>query len=124
MPITTHREPSRDLTVFTCEGDLSYIEIVEVIKRFYEGTIAPRTKNVLWDARTANVASLTKYQLTLLSDMAVKYSILREGGKTVLVAAIDIIFDTARTFEAETMDAKWDITVFRDIDKAMKWLEK
>ena len=124
MPITTHRELSRDLTVFTCEGDLSYIEIVEVIKRFYEGTIAPRTKNVLWDARTANVASLTKYQLTLVSDMAVKYSILREGGKTALVAAIDIVFDTARTFEAETMDAKWDITVFRDIDEAMEWLEE
>jgi hypothetical protein len=124
MPITTHRESSRDLTVFTCEGDLSYIEIVEVIKRFYEGTIAPRTKNVLWDARTANVASLTKYQLTLVSDMAVKYSILREGGKTAIVAAIDIVFDTARTFEAETMDAKWEITVFRDIDEAMEWLEE
>jgi len=124
MPITTHREASRDLTIFTCKGDLSFVEIVEVIKRFYEGIIAPLTKNVLCDARDASVASLTTYQLTIVSEMSVKYSKLREGGKTALVAPQDIIFDTAKIFEAETMDAKWDIAVFRDIDEAMSWLEE
>lgn len=124
MPITTHRNASRDLTIFTCKGDLSFVEIVEVIKRFYEGTIAPPTKNVLWDARDARVASLTPIQVTRISELSVEYSKLREGGKTALVAPQDVVFDTARIFEAETMDAKWDVTVFRNINEAMVWIEE
>jgi hypothetical protein len=124
MPITTHRKPSRDLTAFTCKGDLSFYEIQAVMERFYKGTIAPPTKKVLWDMRNASAASLTAEQISHLANFSLENEDVRESGKTAVLVPKDIDFGLARTFQAQTISDQRELMIFREKDEAMEWLEE
>ncbi len=124
MPITKQIDPSRDLTIFVAGGELSFPEILLELENFYVNNKSKPSKFSIWDLRNATVGPITPYQITRVSGMVVKYSKSRKGGKTALIASQEMIFDLARIFKAETMDAVIDFKVFRDIDEAMEWLEE
>ena len=123
MTITTHRETSRHLTIFTCKGNLSYTEIIEAMKRFYKGIVAPPTKKVLWDISSASVSSITAAQVTKIADLSIENEDVMTGGKTAVVAPEDVDFGLARSFAAQTIGERRDFMVFRTNDEAAEWLE-
>ncbi len=124
MPITTHRNPARDLTTFKCNGDLSFSEIVAVIERFFQGTVAPPTNKILWDMRTASIDTLTKDHVYRIANLVNGYKAEAKGTKIAVVISKDINFDIVKKFKAESKETLKDIIVFRKIDEATGWLEK
>ncbi len=46
MPITSQTDESKQLTVFTGTGEISFEEVRDAIESFYAGSY---TLNVLWD---------------------------------------------------------------------------
>ena len=124
MPITSKIFPHDNLTVYTGEGEISYSEAREKMNRYFRSIHPGTTRNILWDLRNANVAALTASQVTDLADLSVSYSELREGGKTAIVVSDDLNFGVAREFEGQSMSLSREFVVFRDIDKAYKWIEE
>lgn len=124
MPIKLELFSNQDLTFFTADGEISFSEASEIISSYYKGIDPRPTKNIIWDLRNASVASLSPYQITCLADLSAKYSELRDGGKTAIVASHDINFGIARVFEAETMDVPREFVVFRDMDQALRWINE
>ncbi len=123
MPITTHRNPARNLTTFECDGNLSFIEIVAVINRFFQGTITPPTKKIQWDMRNASIASLTVDHVYHIANLMNDYQAEAKGTKTAIVVSEDISFDIAINLETETKEALKNLIVFRKIAEATEWLE-
>jgi hypothetical protein len=124
MPITSKMFPHEKLTVFTGEGEISYSETWETMSRDYKSIHPGTTKNILWDLRNASVASITASQVTKLADLSDNYSKQRGGGKTAIVASHDLNFGVAKEYEGQTMSLSREFVVFRDIDKAYKWIEE
>jgi len=124
MPITSKMFPHENLTIFTGEGKISFSEASETIRSFSKSINPGPTKNVLWDLRKSSVASLTASQVTYLADLSNIDSEQRSGGKTAIVASQDINFGIAKEFEGQTMHLSREFVVFRDIDKAYKWIEE
>lgn len=124
MPITTHRNQSRDLTTFKCNGDLSFVEIVAVIERFFQGAVAPLTNKILWDIRTASIDNLTVDNVSHIADLVNGYRAEAEDTKIAVVISKNISSDIAKNYKAKSKAALKDLIVFRKIDEAIKWLEK
>ena len=124
MPITTHRNPARNRTTFECNGSLLLNEIVVVIERFFQGDVAPPTKNILWDMRTASVNSLTVDHADQVATLINGYQTEGRGLKVAAVISKDIDFEIAKEFKEKSRDALKIIRVFRHIDEAKEWLRK
>jgi len=112
------------MTVFTCRGDLSLSEIEVVMKRFYEGIVAPPTKKVLCDLRKASIGSLSSDQLNHIVNLSLENEGVMKGGKTAVVAPDDIDFGLARSFEMQAAGEQRDLMVFRTYEEAMDWIEE
>jgi len=93
------------------------------MKHFYEGTIAPPTKRVLWDLSNASVASITADHVSQIAYLSLENEDVMKGGKTAVVASKDIDFGLARSFEAQTAGEQRDLMVFRTYKEAAEWLE-
>ncbi len=124
MPITSKIFPQENLTVFTGEGEISYSETWEAMSHDYRSIHPGTTRNILWDLRNASVASITASQVTKLADLSDNYSKQRGGGKTAIVASHDLNFGVAKEYEGQSMSLSREFVVFRDIDKAYKWIEE
>ena len=68
MPITRDFDPSKKVTIFKCEGDLTFAEIAGSIKGFYGEIDHPITKKLVWDLGNASIWSLTKEWMNLESN--------------------------------------------------------
>lgn len=124
MPITTRRNPDRDLTIFECNGDLSFVEIVEVMKRFVQGTIAPPTSKILCDIRKGSIAALTIDQINNITGILNDYMEETKATKIAIVISHGISFDIMRSLEPKEREPLDALTIFRHIDKAEEWLCK
>ena len=124
MPITTHRKPDRDLSIFVCEGSLSLNEIIAVIERFFQGTVAPPTNKILWDIRIASIDNLTADHVSQIADLVGGYRSEVKDTKIAVVVSEKLNTDIAKNFKAKSKDALKHLMVFRKIDEATKWLEK
>ena len=119
--ITVQIDYALDLTTFFCGGELVFDEIIDQIKRIYQGIDFSPTKKNIWDIRNASISSLTLDQLYHIASV---FKFVVEGGKTAIVAPQDINYDILKIFEAEAADIARDFIVFRQMDDAISWLEK
>lgn len=124
MPITTRRNPDRDLTTFKCDGELSFVEIVAVIERFFQGTIAPPTNKILWDIRTASIDNLTANNVVHIADLVNGFRAEAEDTKIAVVISNTFSPDVANKYKARSKEDIEYFIVFRKIDEAIKWLDK
>lgn len=124
MPINTRRNPARDLTTFECDGDLSFVEIVAVIERFIQGTVAPPTNNILWDIRTASIDNLSADHVSHIANLANSYKAEAKETKIAIVISDKFNSDIAKNFKAKAKDALENLIVFRKMGEATEWLEK
>ncbi|HSQ85074.1 MAG TPA: hypothetical protein VLM43_10140 [Desulfobacterales bacterium] len=121
MQITTQIDKSKDLTVFTVKGVLSFDNAMPVIKAFYEGD---PTKHVVWDMTNITEVQLTSEEVIKIATFGPRTEGKREIGKTALVAHKDILFGLSRMFEthSDMVNSPYPVMVFRSIEQAYKWL--
>lgn len=124
MPINTRRNPARDLTTFECDGDLSFVEIVAVIERFIQGTVAPPTNKILWDIRTASIDNLTVDHVSHIANLVNSYKAEAKETKIAIVISDKFNSNIAKNFKAKAKHALKNIFVFRKMDAATDWLKK
>ena len=108
----------------TADGKISFSEASDSISNYYTSSNPRPPKNILWDLRNASAVSITASQVTKLADLSASYSEQRGGGKTAIVASTDLDFGIAKEFEGHSMSLSREFVIFRDIDKAYKWIEE
>ena len=125
MPLDTHTDQSKRLTVFTGKGELSFDEIQSAIKSFYNG--GP-THYVLWDMSDATANSISHIEIREIVGLIRMSRKGRKGGKTAIVAASDVDFGLSRMLQIllespEELHQVW-LEVFRSKDEAVQWLNE
>lgn len=123
MTISTSHDPSRDLTIFTAAGELTYAEQMTVLQAFYGG--AP-TANTIWDFRAINGNRISSEEVGNIISFVKQNADRRKKGKTALVAGTDLDFGLSRIGEiyADIEKLPWRIQAFRSMDAALKWLDE
>jgi hypothetical protein len=123
MPISVSIDQSRDLTIFTATGDLTFDDQMRVLREFYGGK---PTKNALWDFRVIIADRITNEELVQIRDFIKMHQDKRPGGKSALVYDHSRNFGLSEVCEdlKETKGLQFNIRSFDSIDDAFKWLEQ
>jgi hypothetical protein len=110
-----------DLTVYTMVGRASAEQVRDVILKFYDGNV---TLNVLWDLSKSDVSHLTSSEIHTVAQTPRRFSNIRSGGKTAIVAPADITFGLTRMYEFLTgvQDLPFETRTFRSTTEAYEWL--
>jgi hypothetical protein len=125
-PIVTHKDPSKDLITYVCEGQISVDEILTAVQGYFSGEV---TKDVLWDFAEANVDirqpqidKLMIYLRTVPPEEVEK----RRGGRVAIVAPKEYVVGVMEQFKgwSEMVDALFVFQMFYDADEALAWLER
>ncbi len=119
--ISSTEDIKRNLTIYTCKGQISVDEIGKKVKSFYEGT---PSRNVIWDFTEADLSSITADEISALASGVKRLAHSREGGKTAIMAPEDISYGFGRMYQifAEIYAQIADIGVFRSKLEAERWL--
>lgn len=123
MPITSHIDKAKALTIFKVTGVLSFDSAFPVVKAFYDGD---PTMHVLWDLTDTTDVQFTSEEVLLMVRFKPRYEGKRELGKTAFVAQKDILFGLSRMFEIQSgiEEAPYPIMVFRSLYEAHQWLDE
>lgn len=125
MAIKMYVDPSRQLTIFTGIGEITFDDIARSINTFYAES---PTLNVLFDISRASVKTISANQIAQIAERLPKLRMARKRGRTAIVAATDLSYGLARMFETMTaVSFKFHLVetrVFRDIKVAMDWLSR
>jgi hypothetical protein len=125
MAIDIKVDRSKQLTIFTGTGELSFDEITKNIASFYDSS---PTLNALLDVNHASMNTISLSQIEQIAELLQRLRIARKGGRTAIVAATDLNFGLARMLEAMASGPDqnpFDETrVFRNIKDASSWLAK
>lgn len=122
MPITIESFPDQDLTVFTASGPLTYPEQMEVLQKFYR---QGPTRHVIWDFSAVTGSRISSDQLAEIISFLKKHSMMRQGGKTALVAPSDLDYGLSRMGVklAEVDGVPVTLESFRTIAAARAWIK-
>ncbi len=123
MPINSHIDAIKKLTVFKVTGVLLYDKAISAVKSFYEGQ---PTENVLWDLTDITGAQLTSEQVEKIANLNLRSESVRSKGKTALVAPKDEVFGLSRMFGtlSEISEAPFQRWAFRSMEEAYQWLSE
>ena len=117
MQITAQIDKSKNLTVFTAKGALTFDDAISVVKAFYDD--GP-TKHVIWDMTDTTEVQLTSKEVEKIATFEPRIKGKRALGKTAFVAQKDILFGLSRMFEihSEMVNSPYPVMVFRNIEQA------
>ena len=123
MPITTTTDQDRELTIHTVIEEVSFEEMMEAIRLFWEGQL---TKNVLWDFTGASLVNVNYAEARKIIDYVRPQAGKRTGGKTAFVGSKDLEFGMSRTLTAlrDFQNPPYQLEVFRSLEKASQWLDQ
>ena len=123
MPIKAHIDKSKDLTVFTVKGLLSFDDAMPVVKAFYDGS---PTKHVIWDMTDTTEVQFTSEEVIKIATFEPRIGGKRALGKTAFVAQKDVLFGLSRMFEIHSgmVNSPYPVMVFRSIEQAYNWLDE
>ena len=121
MPITSHIDRTKDLTIFKVTGVLSFDMAFPVVEDYY--TDNP-TSHVLWDLIDTTAIQFTSEEVLEIVRFKPRYQGKRKSGKTAFVAQKDVLFGLSRMFEIQSgiQEAPYAIMVFRNLHEAHQWL--
>ncbi len=81
--------------------------------------------HVLCDARKLDFTRMSSYDISELVQLDKSVAVLRGNGKTAFVVRDDLQFGLSRMVEIQhDRDAGNTMVIFRDMEKALSWLEK
>jgi hypothetical protein len=123
MPITSHIDKAKDITIFKVTGVLSFDIVLPVVKSFYDDD---PTNHVLWDLIDTTEVQLTSEEVEAIAKFSPRYEGKRAVGKTAIVAQKDIFFGLSRMFEIQSNinEAPYPIMVFRSMSEAHQWIDE
>ena len=122
MPIKSHSDKYKNLTIFTITGAVTLPEIREVLRKNKD---EPSAKNMLWDFSGANVGySFNVADLENTAFGAKTKLGLRPGCKTALVATSDVGIGLVRLYASylEVQGTAHEVQVFDSLKEAHQWL--
>lgn len=121
MTIFSSCDDTKDLTIFTVEGSLTFDEQIATLQEFYSGD---PTANVLWDFRGHKGNRISSEEVQKIISLVKSYGNKRPKGKTALVSKKDLDFGLSRVSEAyaNIENLPWAIRSFRSMDEALKWI--
>ena len=119
--IKTTVDTQHDLTAFKCSGNLKEQEFLDSIHSFYEGS---PTKHTLWKFVGLSAKSISTDTLKRIFEMIHSYGNSRQGGRTAIVAPLDLEYGLGRMFQIWTDNKSFpfEIEIFRTLDEAKQWL--
>jgi hypothetical protein len=121
MAISLSYDKTRDLTIFTIRGNLTFDQQIKVLKKFYhEGPSA----NMLIDFRKMEGNRISSAEIKKIIFFAKKNEDRRAHGKTALVSNRDLDYGLSRMSATygEVKKLPWKIQAFRSMDAALKWI--
>jgi hypothetical protein len=123
MPITKDINKTRNLTTFKISEKVTFDEFKEVIVDFYK---EESTGYVIFDLRDAGGTGETfsHQRITELADFIESIRKGRDKGKTALVVAKDVLYGICKMIEAYMHRSEIKYATFRDMEKAVEWLEQ
>jgi len=123
MAITRTLDEERDLTIFAVEGELTFVEQMAALRKFYEGT---PTCNVIWDFRQLEGYRISSDELREIISFVKDRGKDRLGGKTALVSSTDLDFGLSRMSQAyaDHEELPWRIESFRSMAEAFTWIDE
>ena len=121
MPVEFQSDQSIDLTIATVTGAPTFDEIIAAIEAFYGGQ---PTKNVIWHWSVSDPRQLAVTDIEKLACLPSRYSDLRKGGRTAMVALDDVSFGISRMFQmfGEPGGLPFTVKVFRRMGDALSWI--
>jgi hypothetical protein len=121
--ISSHTDPTRQLTIFSPTGVLNFNEIMSAITSFYEGS---PTKNVLWDLNEVSKINITSQEIEKIAASRPQYNKKRPEGKTAIVTRNDYYFGLSRMFEtySQLKNIPFQVMVFHTIKEAYQWVDE
>jgi len=95
--------------------------MVDTIKSFYGNQPA---KNVIWDWTGSDPSQLTTSDVEKLANSPARYSDLRKGGRTAMVAPDDLSFGISRMFQTfgDMNGLPFIFKVFHSLGDAFLWI--
>ena len=122
MAISSSYDRTRDLTIFTIKGNLTFDQQIEVLKKFYhEGPSA----NMIMDFRKMEGNRISSEEIKKIILFAKKNESRRPCGKTALVSNKDLDYGLSRMSATygEVKKLPWKIQAFRSMDEALRWIK-
>ena len=124
MPISYTIKKEQGIIVSKHEGNISDRELVDVYKALFQDPSLRKGYRKLVDLRSSKSTERSMAALIEVADMVKQYySGSTETTKTAIVASHDLYFGLARTYELISDEYPDEIMVFRDVDKALEWLD-
>jgi hypothetical protein len=122
MSLALQTDRSRNLTILTPSGEVTFADAMKVLESFYQNP----TRNILLDfsRRDKIPLALTGEEMAKLFRHLTTKKKNRPGGKTAIVAPDDLRFGMSRMAEAfaEIEKLPWEMKAFRSMNKAINWL--
>ena len=121
MPITFEIDRSRDLTIFTITGDITFAELINTLDSYSN---AGPTHNELYDFLNGTIQSMTFEMIKQTVEKEASRS-SRNSWKMAVVVSRDIGLSMGRILQGMTEVEKTPqlVKVFRSLDDAYKWLD-
>jgi hypothetical protein len=110
------------LTCYILSGNVSFDELMEALKKFWEESL---TENILWDLRNATFGSLSENEIDAIDEYVQGHVVKRIGGKTAMLVHTDVDYTIGNIFMSRAQDhMPFQLKVFRTLEEAVEWLGK
>lgn len=121
MAISKSCDPSKDLTIFTVEGEITFQEHKTVLEDFYK---EKPTANVIWDFRLIRGKRISRDEIKVLINFIKNHGGKRVRGKSAVVTQTDLDFGLSRMSHAyiDMERIPLEIEIFRNMEEALEWM--
>lgn len=123
MPISVRKDKSKDLTIYTVTGVLTFNDAMPLVKDFYDSN---PTRHVIWDMTDTEDVKFTSKEIESIAVYGPRIKGKRELGKTAFVAYKNLFYGLSRMFQAHSSieNSPYPVMVYRNIEEAYKWLDE
>jgi len=110
----------KNYTIQDCSGCITTEELFETAKSFFG---ASHTPYVIWDFSFAHMINITPQTFQKLVSIWIKQRARRGGGKTAIIAPVDLEYSFSKMFETipTLKKATFKTRVFGSLGEAKQW---
>ena len=121
MPIETTRDDDQNLTIHVVTGPVSETQMYRSLEDSYD---PEPTALILWDMSQSDLSHIKPEIIRKFMRRAAELGVIRQDGRTAVVASSDLQFGLARMSEsfADLESIPFSFKAFRSRQEAMLWL--
>ena len=112
--------PKKRYTIQECSGYITTEELFATAKSFFG---VSHTPNIIWDFSVAQMINITPLTFQKLVSIWMKQRARRGGGKTAVIAPVDLAYGFSKMFETipALKKASFETRVFGSLGEAKQW---